>query len=356
MELLHNKKWVSLAEAAQQLSEAFGAKVTESDVLQFSLDGWLKIGVNLVANPRTPSDVWEAVDAVSSQLDTLGGELERQRSAFHAKSHFRKISGSRRASPFMKGGREKEKLKSELLAHGRLLQRANTFIAFVSMVESKGVVSPLNENEFSRVVCDSRWDEISPDLAKLIRSDVDVKNAFKTFEDSARNCYAISRTQTRAGRLLGPAAIAGMYQAAFLNATTVYVRKMGALEASLDKLSTLSLSELESLVSDGDDLSRRVADLSLRIVSEIKRREAKKGAEAKDEKFEPIRQFALNLAESGAYPSRRQAVLAIKEQVLTYATSLGVSMSVQQSDKTIDGWLKDLGYTPSAGKRGTSTS
>ncbi|WP_186247301.1 hypothetical protein [Burkholderia gladioli] len=93
-----------------------------------------------------------------------------------------------------------------------------------------------------------------------------------------------------------------------------------------------------------------------RAVQEILSERGRRGGEARDEKFDPIRQFALKLANDGAYPSRRQAVLAIKTQVVDHAISMGVKMSHQQSQTTIEGWLKDLGYTPSASKRGTSTS
>lgn len=91
--------------------------------------------------------------------------------------------------------------------------------------------------------------------------------------------------------------------------------------------------------------------------SKIKRDMAQNGAKAKDEKLEPVREFALNLANDGSYPSRRQAVLAIKTRVIDYAHAIeGVSMSEQQAERTIDGWLKKSDYTPSAGKRGMSAS
>ncbi|WNC88819.1 hypothetical protein RI103_14035 [Paraburkholderia sp. FT54] len=84
---------------------------------------------------------------------------------------------------------------------------------------------------------------------------------------------------------------------------------------------------------------------------------ALKGAAAKKEKREPVRRYALQLANEGNHRSRRQAVLAIKDLVIAYATTIpGASMSAQQAEKTIDGWLRDMGYTPSASKQGTSAS
>lgn len=81
---------------------------------------------------------------------------------------------------------------------------------------------------------------------------------------------------------------------------------------------------------------------------------AKKAKAAQDAKWEPIRQYAIGLANEGNYPSRRQAVLAIKDRVIEHAKTIGVSMKAQQAETTVDGWLKDLGYAPSASKRGTS--
>jgi len=83
---------------------------------------------------------------------------------------------------------------------------------------------------------------------------------------------------------------------------------------------------------------------------------AKKAKAAQDAKWEPVRQFAFDLAVKGNYPSRNQAVLAIKKQVLDKASSVGLSMSSQRAEKTIDGWLAERGYTPPASKRGTSAS
>ncbi|MBU9196000.1 hypothetical protein KTD33_15855 [Burkholderia gladioli] len=241
-----------------------------------------------------------------------------------------------------------------------LVLRADAFAAFVLILEKKGIPAHvIDERKFASIVVEKRWDLVPGIIAWMVREDSEVKGAFQVFCDAATKCTENLRVGvSKMGRVSGQASeiISEKYREMFLQAASIYARKLSHLESSLDRLDILPLDELQKLVDDGDQLSKRIADLSLRVADELKRREAKKGAATKDEKFDPIRKFALNLANDGSYPSRRQAVLAIKEQVLTYANSLGVSMSVQQSDKTIDGWLKDLGYTPSASKRGTSTS
>ncbi|MFM0451690.1 hypothetical protein PQR21_14985 [Paraburkholderia nemoris] len=84
---------------------------------------------------------------------------------------------------------------------------------------------------------------------------------------------------------------------------------------------------------------------------------AKKAKEAQDSKLDPVREYAWKLANEKPYPSRRQAVLSIKEAVLAYAKSIeGVRLSPTQAQTTIDGWLAKRGFapTPPAGKRGTA--
>lgn len=113
------------------------------------------------------------------------------------------------------------------------------------------------------------------------------------------------------------------------------------------------------------DALKLIGAASVRSIDEIeslalqdgKQYAPKKGAEAKKAKLAPVRKRALELAKEGVYPSRRQAVLAIKGAILEYAKSIeGISMSADQAEKTIDGWLKEGGYTPSASKRGMSAS
>jgi hypothetical protein len=46
--LLKLKQWVTLADAAEQLTMTAGETVTETDVLLFAIDGQLPISVNFV--------------------------------------------------------------------------------------------------------------------------------------------------------------------------------------------------------------------------------------------------------------------------------------------------------------------
>ncbi|MGA3845969.1 hypothetical protein ACI2UC_20320 [Ralstonia nicotianae] len=73
----------------------------------------------------------------------------------------------------------------------------------------------------------------------------------------------------------------------------------------------------------------------------------KKAAEAKKAKLEPVKEFALELANEGNYPSRRNAAINIKERVSEFHRQIvGRCLMPDQAAKTIDGWLKDLGYAP----------
>lgn len=49
------KKWLSVADAAQYLTIAFGEEVTEADMLRFALDGHLQLSVNFVNHAKAKS-------------------------------------------------------------------------------------------------------------------------------------------------------------------------------------------------------------------------------------------------------------------------------------------------------------
>ncbi|CAG4908291.1 hypothetical protein [Paraburkholderia saeva] len=254
---------------------------------------------------------------------------------------------------------EKERARQQRIQlRDSLVLRADAFAAFVLILEKKGVPAHvIDERKFAAITTQKRWDLVPGILAWLIREDGEVKIAFQAFCDAAKQCT--ENLRVGASKVSGHASeiISQKYRDMFLHAASVYTRKLSTLEASLDRLSTLTLDELESLATDEDELSQRLTAIGLKISDEIKRRESKKGAAAKSEKLAPVRQFALSLANDGNYPSRRQAVLAIKCRVLEYVRSLeGISMSEHQAETTIDGWLKNLGYTPSAGKQGMSAS
>lgn len=235
--------------------------------------------------------------------------------------------------------------------------RAEAFAAFVVIAESKGLPAHvIDERRLAAIAVEARWDLIPLVLAWLIREDDEVKRAYHVFADAAKRCMENLRTGANKASKHANEIISEKYREMFLHAASAYARKLSTLEASLDRLSALSFDELESLVADGDDLSKRLASISVKISDEIKRRDAQKGASAKSQKLDPVREYAVQLANEKTYPSRRQAVLSIKDRVLIYANSLdGISMSSDQAFTTIDGWLKKAGYTPSASKQGTST-
>lgn len=232
------------------------------------------------------------------------------------------------------------------------------YLAFWALVAARGLaIDSINEVDLSRIAVGGRWDEIPLDLASLIRRDAEVKNAFQGFVSAAKQCasnypfFRENRLNIRLKRFL-----ADRHREIFVSATQQYFRRLNELEASLEQLDSLSLRSLQELEAAGDDLAKRIMSLTLRVSQEIRRREARRGGEAKRGKFDPVRQFALDLANRGHFPSRRQAVLAIRGDVLAYAQTIdGLSMSEQQAEKTIDNWLRELGYTPSASKQGTST-
>lgn len=238
--------------------------------------------------------------------------------------------------------------------------RAEMYLAFWMIAEMRGFPAhTLGEDALARVAVDGQWDALPKELAILIRDDADVKNAFQAFVSAAKRCHSFLRESVN--RPVGikiKRFIAERHREIFAQATSGYFARLRALESSIDRLNDLSVGELESLVDDGDQLSKRIADLSLRVADELKRRDAKKGKQAQDAKWEPVRDFAWKLANNKNYPSRRQAVLAVKNEVIDYARTLGLVMSLTQAETTIDGWLKERGFvsTPSAGKRGTSAT
>lgn len=78
---------------------------------------------------------------------------------------------------------------------------------------------------------------------------------------------------------------------------------------------------------------------------------SKSGSSARNAKYEPLRKKARELVEAeGPFPSRRQAVLAIKDRIVTMSRPLGVNLGADNAQRTIEGWLKDMTFT---GKRST---
>ncbi|MGK8202915.1 hypothetical protein ACRS8P_29165 [Burkholderia cenocepacia] len=105
----------------------------------------------------------------------------------------------------------------------------------------------------------------------------------------------------------------------------------------------------------------QIGAASVRDPAEIEQmasnKQAKMAQAAKDARLDPIRKRAVELAMQKAYPSRRNAAMSIKDEVIKFARATGSTIPTEsQAVTTIDGWLKKAGYTPSAGKHGTSSS
>ncbi|WP_164701852.1 hypothetical protein [Paraburkholderia caledonica] len=68
----------------------------------------------------------------------------------------------------------------------------------------------------------------------------------------------------------------------------------------------------------------------------------KSGATKRDAKFEPLRDLARKLAGKKSYPSKRNAALSIKDEVLAAAKDHEISLSEMQAERTITGWLDGM--------------
>ncbi|WP_179401219.1 hypothetical protein [Burkholderia guangdongensis] len=84
---------------------------------------------------------------------------------------------------------------------------------------------------------------------------------------------------------------------------------------------------------------------------------SKSGSTERNAKYEPLRRLARELAASGNYPSKRNAALSIKVQILRESQAQGVNLSEAQAERTITKWLDGMTFArknePLAGKRRT---
>lgn len=79
----------------------------------------------------------------------------------------------------------------------------------------------------------------------------------------------------------------------------------------------------------------------------VRKEIAAKGAQARDKKYAPLRELALKLAKEKrpkvhGWPSRRQAVIAVKNEVLDEARKRNMPLSEDNAFVTIDGWLAKM--------------
>jgi len=131
----------------------------------------------------------------------------------------------------------------------------------------------------------------------------------------------------------------------------------------------MSVAELQSLATAGDEIAARVASIGERISTEIEKRKASSGGRTRASKYASVCSEAQRLARdrappSGQWPSRAQAVRAIVDDVKTFAENVGTRLTDTQAPETIDGWLKAMPeadtlfarkHPPSTGKHPPST-
>jgi len=78
----------------------------------------------------------------------------------------------------------------------------------------------------------------------------------------------------------------------------------------------------------------------------------KNAAAAKQKKLQPVKEYALKLANEGNYRSRRSAAIGIKDRVSEFQlTTIGRALMPDQAQRTVEGWLKELGYVPNARRK-----
>jgi hypothetical protein len=71
---------------------------------------------------------------------------------------------------------------------------------------------------------------------------------------------------------------------------------------------------------------------------------ARAGAMKRAEKYKPLRDFVLERVGQKNYPSRRNAALSLRKEVLDLAKTLNIGLSVDQAEKTITGWLSGVTF------------
>jgi hypothetical protein len=71
---------------------------------------------------------------------------------------------------------------------------------------------------------------------------------------------------------------------------------------------------------------------------------AKSGGQKRSAKYQPLRDYALEAVEKRKFPSRRNAAMVLKNEVLKLAKELQISLSEAQAEKTITGWLAGVTF------------
>lgn len=77
---------------------------------------------------------------------------------------------------------------------------------------------------------------------------------------------------------------------------------------------------------------------------------AKKGADARSAKYEPLRQLARNLAFDGKYPSKRNAAKNIAPKVFAFAQKESIPFMESNAEIQVERWLGGITF----GRKGTT--
>lgn len=81
------------------------------------------------------------------------------------------------------------------------------------------------------------------------------------------------------------------------------------------------------------------------LYQEVKREISSKGGEGKSRKYEPLKIYIRELISlRERWPSRRNASISIRDDVLKKSKELDIYLSEHQAQKTIDDWLKEMGW------------
>lgn len=126
--------------------------------------------------------VWQETGNVRLYLDALKDELTKSKSSTHQiikKTRHKGASKKERALE-----RERRSTPKPVAVELRF-QRASAFLAFITIVESKGLPARIiDEDKLASIAAGRQWDQIPLVLAHLIRDDEEVKVAFQAFENA----------------------------------------------------------------------------------------------------------------------------------------------------------------------------
>lgn len=70
---------------------------------------------------------------------------------------------------------------------------------------------------------------------------------------------------------------------------------------------------------------------------------AKQGGIGKKAKYAPLKELAVKLVSEKSFKSRRNAAKTITSKIVAESERLGITLSKDQAEITITGWLKEMG-------------